>query len=238
MNNPRNRKDLSTSQGVSPELDRAITARIAGERVTQHLAVDERELLDSLTPWLQALKDATGPDSKDHPTDPTRRTPVGANDPIALMLGLVPNGETVVDGRKLAGARKAAKLKLGQFVKRLVERGWVVDTSTAFAWEQGNLPVSPAIVNAMAEELHVSPDSLLTRPGRVEPFEELFDDASIVAFLDEWAHDIDTSASALRTECLSLFAKAGRRKSTSASVETLLEILRHLRNVPGFGQRR
>jgi hypothetical protein len=238
MDNAHDRRDLSASQSVSPELDLAIAARRAGEPVTQHLTVDERELLDSLTPWLRALKDATGPDREERSADAIRRTPVRTDDPIALMLGLVPSQETVVDGRKLAAARKVAKLNLLQLVKRLVERGWEVDTATAFAWEQGNLPVAPAIVNAIAEELHVSSEALLTRQGRVEPLAELFDDQSIVAFLDQWAHDIDTSASALRAECLSILATSGRRNSTIASVETLLKILGHLKDVPGFGQRR
>ena len=144
MDNAHDRRDLSTSQIVSPELDLAIAARSAGEPVTQHLTVGERELLDSLTPWLQALKDATGPDREERSADAIRRTPVRKDDPIALMLGLVPSQETVVDGRKLAAARKVAKLNLLQLVKRLVERGWEVDTATAFAWEQGNLPVAPA----------------------------------------------------------------------------------------------
>lgn len=87
-----------------------------------------------------------------------------ADDPVAAMLGLVPDPETELDGKALAGARKRAGLTVSALAARLAERGWDVSSRDVFAWENGrNAPQVPALINAAAQETGVNADRLRRR---------------------------------------------------------------------------
>lgn len=83
------------------------------------------------------------------------------NDPMALMLGLVPDPEFALDGNALSSARKQAGLSVGDLAQRLSARGWTVSGPDVFRWENKSaFDVPPAIIRAAAEELGVESSKL------------------------------------------------------------------------------
>lgn len=88
------------------------------------------------------------------------------SDPVAAMLGLVPDPRRALDPRALARARKTAILKPSQLAERLAARGWEVQTRDVFRWEnQSAADVAPALIEAIAEEIGASLDRLTTNRG-------------------------------------------------------------------------
>ncbi len=88
------------------------------------------------------------------------------NDPVAAMLGLVPDPEMELDGKVLAGVRKRAGLTVSDLATRLTERGWDVTSRDVFAWESGrSTPRVPALISALAEETGSDADRLRRRVG-------------------------------------------------------------------------
>lgn len=95
-----------------------------------------------------------------------------ADDPVAAMLGLVPDIELVLDPRAVTAARKRAKLSVSDLASRLASRGWKVSAKDVFAWENGkSVDVPPAVVRAIAREVDVNPD-LLQRRTSADPARE------------------------------------------------------------------
>lgn len=91
------------------------------------------------------------------------------DDPVAAMLGLVPDSELELDGKALSNARKRSGLTVSALAKRLSDRGWEVTGRDIFAWESGkNLPRVPALINALAEEAGADADRL-RRPSGTDP---------------------------------------------------------------------
>jgi transcriptional regulator with XRE-family HTH domain len=85
------------------------------------------------------------------------------SDPVAAMLGLIPDPRYALDAKALARARKSARLKASELASRLVARGWDVQARDVFRWEnQSAADVSPALIKAMAEETGTSVDRLTT----------------------------------------------------------------------------
>jgi transcriptional regulator with XRE-family HTH domain len=103
------------------------------------------------------------------------------------MLGLVPDPDVLVDGRKLAAARKRSQMDLRQLVSRINARGWEVTMQEALKWELGRPALAPALITAIAEELSVGDDALLTAVRPTGGVDDLFDDQTIQAFLSDWA---------------------------------------------------
>jgi len=88
-----------------------------------------------------------------------------ADDPTALMLGLVPDPGVAVDPRALNRLRKNAGLTVSQLAERLVSRGWDVTGPQIFRWQtQGAFDLSPALLQAIAEELGSTTDGILSTP--------------------------------------------------------------------------
>lgn len=190
---------------------------------------------DEMDPWLEALNDAAELAAEEQErTGPPTREPVRHDDPVALMLGLVPDPNVLVDGRKLAAARKRARLDLRQLVTRLGSRGWEVTMQEALKWELGRLSLAPSLVTAIAEELSVGDDVLLTVAKPATGMDDLFDDQRIQAFLSDWAAEAGVKPAVLRHRATSTLAGAGHRNRTGGSVEALLGVLRQLRSIPGF----
>jgi len=228
-------KHESEDVGGGLEFEEAIAARAAGLPTTDKLSADDKELLDAIGPWLPILKDALATSQEDATRDAPRLATIDVDDPVASMLGLVPNRDMILDGRKLATARQAAKINLGQLVQRLVSRGWAATNAAAFAWEQGRQNPAPAVINAIADELGLAPESLLASTNTVEPLAELFNDERIAEFIEDWAQETGISADTLQDKSRRMLASAGRRNNTTASVDTLLVILGHLRRLAKFG---
>lgn len=82
-------------------------------------------------------------------------------DPVAKMLGLVPDPERALDGRALARRRKYARVTRNELAARLRVRGWEVQFSDVYWWEKRSAAeVVPALVGAIAEEVGASTDRL------------------------------------------------------------------------------
>jgi len=93
-------------------------------------------------------------------------SPPLADDPVAAMLGLVPDSDFELDGKALAGARKRAGMTVSALAQRLTARGWEVTSKDVFAWESGkNLTRVPALISALAEEIGVDADRLRHKSG-------------------------------------------------------------------------
>jgi hypothetical protein len=84
------------------------------------------------------------------------------SDPIAAMLGLVPDPRVGLDSRALSRARKRAHMKPSDISERLVARGWDVGTRDLFRWEnQPAVDVSPALIRAIADVIGARPEQLI-----------------------------------------------------------------------------
>lgn len=87
-------------------------------------------------------------------------------DPVAAMLGLVPDRECRLESKSLSRARKRAGLAISALAERLRQRGWEIDTKDVFRWEtRSAADVAPAIVQAVADILSTSVDSLIAAPS-------------------------------------------------------------------------
>jgi transcriptional regulator with XRE-family HTH domain len=210
----------------------------AASRRTSHaagLTEEEQDLLATISDWLPGLPDALVDFEAVTEAEAGTRQPVRPDDPIAQMLGLVEDPAVRLDGRRLASVRKAAGLNIADLAQHLQQRGWDVTIAIVSAWERNRTSPPPATINAIAEELAVTSDALLAAgPSNAQTLDVLFDDQLIAAFLDEWSREVNIPAEKLAAQSKRLLATAGKRNATSATPQTLLAILRHFRNLPGF----
>lgn len=199
------------------------------------LTHEEQELLALINDWLPGIPDALASLGSPVEANAGTQQPVRADDPIAQMLGLVEDPAVRLDGRRLASVRKAAGLNVADLAKALQQRGWEVSVAIVSAWERNRTNPPPATINAIAEELAVPSDALLAvGPNDAQTLDVLFDDQMIADFLDEWAHEVNIPADRLAAQSKRLLATAGKRNATSATPQTLLAILKHFKNLPGF----
>ena len=85
-------------------------------------------------------------------------------DPVAAMLGVVPDPGLQLDTAAFVRACKARSIKPTALAARLSARGWKVDTADVFRWQTRAAPdVSPALIKAIAEEVRIDPDRLLAK---------------------------------------------------------------------------
>lgn len=85
-------------------------------------------------------------------------------DPVAAMLGLVPDPSFRLDPTVFARHCRRKNLRPSQLAGRLRARGWTVDAGDVFRWQSSVASdVSPALVRVIAEELRTSPERLVTR---------------------------------------------------------------------------
>ena len=238
MSNDHEREE----QGIDPDstpIQRAIRAQRHGHAPSDPaLGPDDQQLVDDILPWLDVLHEAARytvlkpqPDAE---PPAAAQVPVRADDPVALMLGLVSDPAAVVNGRKLAAARKRARLDLGQLVDRLRARGWDVTTQQGLQWELGHYQLPPALITAIAEELSTREGALLAAPPTRREHADLFDNPRIQAFIADWAAEAGVEPGLLRERTSATLAGAAHRNRTSGSVEALLDVLRTLRSIPDY----
>jgi transcriptional regulator with XRE-family HTH domain len=229
MNDPNNCETTSARDAFAE----ALLDVAAGHPASSDLTDDERDLIAAIAEWAPGLPEAFA--KFDAEPERTAPAPVRADDPIAQMLGLVEDPSVLIDGRQLASIRKSANLTVSDLAEHLIQRGWDVTTNTVFSWERNKLNPPPATINALAEVLNVAADSILTTSTtRAQTLDVLFEDESIAAFLDEWSRERNIPVERLTEHSKRLLATAGRRNATSATPQTLLAILRHFKNLPGF----
>lgn len=96
------------------------------------------------------------------------RAPAVADDPIAAVLGLVPDDNYQLDPRTLKRAREAARLEPTTLARALAARGWKVSAREVFNWEVKGAPsVPPALVRAVSDVLGTDPDLLTRQTARI-----------------------------------------------------------------------
>jgi hypothetical protein len=232
-------RDKQGSDADSTPIQRAIHARRQGHAPSDPaLGPDDQRLVDDILPWLDALHEAAQQTVLEPQPDAgppaAAQVPILADDPVALMLGLVPDPAVVVNGRKLAAARKRAHLDLGQLVDRLRARGWDVTTQQGLQWELAHPQLPPALITAIAEELLVEDDALLATPSTRREYTDLFDNQRIQAFIADWAAEAGIEPGLLLERTSATLAGATHRNRTGGSVEALLDVLRTLRSIPDY----
>lgn len=102
-------------------------------------------------------------------------TPALDQDPVAAMLGLVPDPRVQLDGRALARVRKASGRSVGDLAERLTARGWRVTVQEVFRWEnQSSRDLPPALIKAIAAEVGADLERVLAvcPNAAVDPFDD------------------------------------------------------------------
>lgn len=156
-------------------LERTLDARAAGAR-PEPIDDDEVESLVEVADllWVAA-----------HGAPPLE------DDPVAAMLGLVPDPSHSLNAQALKRFRQRARLKVGQLADRLAARGWSVKTADVLRWEtRSAADVAPALIKAIAEELGASHESLThNREASVESerVDSVARSPRFAALADRWA---------------------------------------------------
>lgn len=121
-----------------------------------------RSALDTGAPYVERNPESRGLlEIADLAWESEQSAPPLVDDPVAAMLGLVPDPEIELRGKALTLARKQAGLTVSALAARLTARGWDVSNKDVFAWESGrNAPQVPALINAIAHETGVDGDVL------------------------------------------------------------------------------
>lgn len=97
-----------------------------------------------------------------------------ADDPVAAMLGLVPDRECSLDSKALTQARKRVGLTVSDLAERLRARGWEFQTGDVFRWEtRSAADVAPAVVQAIADIMNRPVESLIAVPTSTSAQDEL-----------------------------------------------------------------
>jgi hypothetical protein len=96
----------------------------------------------------------------------THGAPPLHSDPVAAMLGLVPDASFRLDSTAFTQHCSRRNVRPTKLAERLRARGWKVDAADVFRW-QSNVAsdVSPALIRAIAEELRIGPDKLVAPPA-------------------------------------------------------------------------
>lgn len=139
-----------TNHRSDEALDRALEARVSERaRELEGLSRDEQsEVLELL-------------EVADLLWEHTHAAPPLAEDPVAAMLGLVPDSARTLDGAALQSVLKRRGLNASTLGQKLVERGWAVSTRNVFNWVAGRAAdVSPALIQAISEITRTSPDQI------------------------------------------------------------------------------
>lgn len=125
------------------------------EQMLSQLDVDQRQHVRSLLEAGDLVWEAV------HTAPPLEK------DPVAAMLGVVPDPSFQLDGAALVRACKATRVKPTTLAARLNARGWKVEATDVFRWQTRSAPdVPPALIQAIAEEVHVDPDRLVAHAQR------------------------------------------------------------------------
>jgi hypothetical protein len=87
-------------------------------------------------------------------------------DPVAAMLGLVPDPSRSLDRESLQRVLQSAGVRISTLAQKLSQRGWEVATRDVFNWQtRDNAAVPPALIQAIAEIAGVSPEELTVDRG-------------------------------------------------------------------------
>lgn len=94
--------------------------------------------------------------------------PALEDDPVAAMLGLLPDSECRLDSAALSRVRKRIRLSVSDVASALRERGWEFEKSDVFRWETRTATdVPPAAIQALADILRTPVDELISTHSAV-----------------------------------------------------------------------
>lgn len=125
-------------------------------------------------------------------------------DPVAALLGVVPDPGFQLDAAALVRACKASRVNPTTLAARLSARGWQVSASDVFRWQTRAAPdIPPALIKAIAEVVNADPDRLVARS---EPQRTALD-----------AVAAEAAASPRFRDLVLRFAKAQRMSSSMAT---------------------
>ncbi len=136
------------------------------ERLLATPAGPERDrLLTSLPPY-QRLAVAKMLEIDDLVWAASHGAPPLQSDPVAAMLGLVPDASFRLDSTAFTQLCSRQGVKPTALAARLQSRGWKVEAADLFRWRTSVASdVSPALIRVIGEELGVSPDDLIAPPA-------------------------------------------------------------------------
>jgi hypothetical protein len=84
------------------------------------------------------------------------------DDPVAAMLGLVPDRECRLESKALSQARSRAGLTVSDVAEHLRARGWEFQQGDVFRWEtRSTHDVPPAVVQAIADIVGTQAENLI-----------------------------------------------------------------------------
>jgi hypothetical protein len=156
-------------------------------------------------------------------------------DPVAAMLGLVPDSSRSLSDRALKQAMQTAGLKPSSLAEKLTDRGWEVATRDVFNWQnRGDASVPPALIQAIAEVTGTTADKLTVDRGESPGHRALQSVTSSPAFkalAERWAllrgTTMSLGASALEARlAASVFrGSTPNEEQMLASLEALVEAL-------------
>lgn len=161
-------------------------------------------------------------------------------DPVAAMLGLVPDPRIRLDSGALSRSRKKARLKPSDLCERLVSRGWDIEVRDVFRWEN-QIPsdVGPALINAIAEVLGVGAEQLTvvrgTSPER-QDFSAIVNSPSFEGLVNRWARlqgiSRSLASSALQSRLLATVHRGDRPNDEQMlrSLDSLIAALEQEQN--------
>lgn len=93
-----------------------------------------------------------------------RQVPPLEQDPVAAMLGLIPDPNLVVDGSAIKRLR--GKVSVSQIAARLQEYGWEVSAADVRDWQaRPGVVLAPALLERLANVLGVTVEGITRRAG-------------------------------------------------------------------------
>jgi hypothetical protein len=158
-------------------------------------------------------------------------------DPVAAMLGLVPDPSFRLDSTAFTQLCSRSKVKPARLAERLRARGWEVDAADVFRWQMSVASeVSPALIRAIADEIRTTPDKLAAPPSAQQGALDTL--ADLVAATKRFGDLVERFAlaqrispsmaqSVLRTRVLAT-AQRGREPAVEQMLESLEALVRAL----------
>lgn len=136
--------------------------------------------------------------------------PALAEDPVAAMLGLLPDPHTMLDPARLKSLRKQRNIAASALAQRLTSRGWAATTADLVSWERNGNPAAPAaLLHAIGQELGAPLSQFTRHAATISPdpvIETVKGSERFSAFVDRFASrfrmSLEDAASALGSTML------------------------------------
>lgn len=206
------------------ELSKLVEDHIAGikhsrENVDPTTALEAVELLDIADLlWEQA-----------HGAPPLEQ------DPVAAMLGLVPDTARSLNIAALKQAMKGAGLRTSDLAEKLSNRGWEVANRDVFNWQtRSDAIVPPALIQAIAEVTGTAADKLTVDRGESpthQTFKSVTGSPAFKSLAERWARlrgtTLSLGASALESQLATSVFRGSHpsEEQMLSSLEALVEAL-------------